>query len=459
MIKKEWLLISVSILGTLLIALGLLRWFAPHLLGIPVDLQLVKVQKEMPPFFDVIFRDEIFRAEKFVIPDPFIKRGKPLLQTVELAMGPNDILGFRNRQVPNIADIVTIGDSQTYGNNVPLEMNWPSILADKLYDRTNTLYNMSVGGWGATQYYEIFKKALYLQPIIAVVAFYTGNDPLDSFMQVYGDDRWQDWRPDTSITKSDAPKVLSPDNQSDQWQVPFDDGFMTMFTPAYRHASNKYDDPAVRAGYDIMVRSAEEIAAKARQYNVKIIFTIIPTKEFVYAKKIRDGNMIPRYDYSLLVKDEVKNISFLASRLNNIPGAIYVDVASRLQDTAVHAPSLYPPDINGHPNQFGYDIIARTLAPYVRRFLPIKPYGLVVEKNGNKNIYYVIQDGKILLYDSLETLSGNGWDINQAIPISRRFIENLPISESVTTINPERYGPDNILSTRNQSLLNPAANQ
>ena len=54
MLKKEWLLMGVSVIATLLLALGLVRWFAPQLLGIPVDLQLVKVQKEVPPFFDNI---------------------------------------------------------------------------------------------------------------------------------------------------------------------------------------------------------------------------------------------------------------------------------------------------------------------------------------------------------------------------------------------------------------------
>ena len=56
MLKKEWLLMLVSVSVTLFLALGLVRWLAPQLLGVPTDLQLVKVQEEMQPYFDVVFQ-------------------------------------------------------------------------------------------------------------------------------------------------------------------------------------------------------------------------------------------------------------------------------------------------------------------------------------------------------------------------------------------------------------------
>ena len=410
MLKKEWLLMGVSVIATLLLALGLVRWFAPQLLGIPVDLQLVKVQKEVPPFFDNIFQN---------------------------------ILGFRNRQVPNIADIITIGDSQTYGNNAPLEFNWPSYLARVLSDNTTKLYNMSLGGWGATQYLDIFDKAVYLQPFVVIVAYYTGNDPLDSFAQVYGNERWQTWRSDKNITAADAPRVS--DNKSNQWQVSFTKGFRTSFTPALRYLSNKYDNPVVRLGYDIMARSAEEIAAKAQLNNIKIIFTIIPTKEYVYAKKIQVENINPREDYSLLIQDEQKNINHLATRLNKISGATYVDLPSRLQEEAVHNPNLYQDTENGHPNPPGYRFIAKVIEPYVRKFLHKKPSGLVVVlDNDQQKLYYIIHNDKIWAFGSKEILEGNGWDSKRAISISKRFIDNLPYAGYIFSINPKSNGPNSL---------------
>ena len=43
---------------TLVLSLGLIRWLAPALLGVPSDLQLVQVSREVPPFFAGVFRAE-----------------------------------------------------------------------------------------------------------------------------------------------------------------------------------------------------------------------------------------------------------------------------------------------------------------------------------------------------------------------------------------------------------------
>ena len=51
--KKEWLFTTVILLVTLAAALGLLRWLAPGLLGVPADLQMVQTSKKVPPFFDI----------------------------------------------------------------------------------------------------------------------------------------------------------------------------------------------------------------------------------------------------------------------------------------------------------------------------------------------------------------------------------------------------------------------
>ena len=191
--EKEWVLIVASVSLTAIITLTLTRWFAPQLLGLPVDLQMVRVAKEVPPFFDGVFRPEDYAGQEYIIRDPYITRAKPLLP-VFLNVGPNDLLGFRNRNVPNIADIITIGDSHTYGNNAFLERNWPNSMVESMKHHTPVLYNMSVGGWGAAEYFEIFNKALYLQPKVIIVAFYTGNDALDTFMKVYSDQRWKSLR-------------------------------------------------------------------------------------------------------------------------------------------------------------------------------------------------------------------------------------------------------------------------
>jgi len=126
--KKEWIMITIIVVVTTVGALGIIRWMAPQLLGISSDLQVVKVAEEIPPFFENIFRAEDFQSKEFIIKDPISGiRAKPLFPNAS-GMGPNDILGFRNNAVPNIIDVAIIGDSQTYGNNVNINNNWPGHL-------------------------------------------------------------------------------------------------------------------------------------------------------------------------------------------------------------------------------------------------------------------------------------------------------------------------------------------
>ena len=167
--KREWSLLVVATTATVVLVLALLRWIAPGLVGAPRDLQLVQVAREVPAFYDNVFRDEDWNSDEFILNDPVtIKRSRPLLPD-QVALGPHDVLGFRNRAVPNIADVVVLGDSQTYGTNVPLEWNWPSRLAEALGSARATVYNMSCSGWDAIQYVDMAEKAFRLRPRVLVV--------------------------------------------------------------------------------------------------------------------------------------------------------------------------------------------------------------------------------------------------------------------------------------------------
>ncbi len=439
--KKEWLLLFLSVTVTILVALYATRLFAPHLLGIPPELQLVKVAQELPPFFEVVFRREDYETDDFMLKDPYVNRGKPLYPDMG-DEGPHDILGFRNRSIPNVADIITIGDSQTYGNNATLEENWPSQLVANLQHKSATLYDMSVGAWGAAQYYEIFEKAIFFQPRVVIVAFYTGNDPLDSFVRVYGDeDRYHALRPDPKLRASDVPEVSFPPLESDRWRVEFSDGVTTTFTPKYRHASNQ-DHPAVRAGYGIMAKAARAMSVLAQQYNVHIIFTIIPTKELVYAEKVRDSEITPPPEYVALIRDEEDNIRELSRQLGEIPNAIYVDVCGPLQEAALQAIALYPPNINGHPISTGYAVIAKALAGPTGDLLPDKPEGLVAIKHEKEQYWlYLVRGNRLWWFRSPGLVFRNGWSKTDVQVIGRRDIANIPRGGIIDSVDPGRFGP------------------
>jgi lysophospholipase L1-like esterase len=440
-VRNQLLLLSVSTVATVLIALGLIRWLAPGLLGIAPDLQLVQVSREVPPFYDNVFRQADIEQSEFILQDPIvIKRAVPLFPD-KIGMGPNDILGFRNRSVPNVADIVTIGDSQTYGNNAPLELNWPSHLAAALPIKAPTVYNMSCGGWDGIQYLDIFKKALRFSPRVVVVAFYSGNDPFGAFGAAYGTDRWEDLRPDPSLRIKDAPESSWPPKQEDMWGVEFLDGTSTVFTPKARLSSNHERHPAVTAGYGVLAEIGRRIAGSGRRAGVPVVFTVIPTKELVFWPRIRDEGFSPPAEYRELIDGEAHHISWLEGKLSGLEGARFVDVVKPLQDAARSLP-IYPSDSNGHPYPGGYRVIGEAIAGAADRHLIEQPAGLVFETLGPGQMATLyVQDGGKWLFASYELAAANGWAPSDGTFAESRDLAGLEYRGLITAVDPASYGP------------------
>ncbi len=76
--------------------------------------------------------------------------------------------------------------------------------------RPGRVYNISVGAWGARNYLEFLKSAVWLRPRIVVVALYTGNDPLTGIFGAYGNSNWRRFAPDPELEAADAPTVQFP---------------------------------------------------------------------------------------------------------------------------------------------------------------------------------------------------------------------------------------------------------
>jgi lysophospholipase L1-like esterase len=98
------------------------------------------------------------------------------------AFPEHDRNGFRNRDVPQQADIVALGDSQTYGITAARDDAWPQQLERMSGRRT---YNMGFGGYGPGQYLLLLDEALRLKPKLVIVALYSGNDLYDAFRIAY----------------------------------------------------------------------------------------------------------------------------------------------------------------------------------------------------------------------------------------------------------------------------------
>lgn len=438
--KKEWFLSLIVTVLTVIVALALIRLYAPQLVGSGRDLQLVQVSKEVPPFFDNVFRKKDYESHDFTIQDPYVKRSKPLMNE-EIGWGPHDILGFRNRTIPNIADVVTIGDSQTYGVNAQLVGNWPSQMQAYLGKKQATVYSMAVGGWGAAEYLDIFQKALKFRPEVIVVAFYSGNDPLETFRQAYGNKYYDLLKTNKTLKSSDIPKAVFPAPKSEWWQVQFKDGVSTVFTPKLRHASNQ-QHPAVRAGYAGMAKVGSMMGKIARNHEVKLVLTIIPTKELVYAKKVKLDGITSSADYQKLITDEYRNIRWLADELSKVPDAIFVDVVTPLQEAAMQPNTLYPKNIDGHPIETGYRIIALILASKINTILSDPLEGIVgLRQNEKHNSIFLVRNGKVWFVPSMDILRKNGWKLNNIPLTNERNIRRLPLVGVMDSVDATCFGP------------------
>src|ERR1051325_2787661 len=103
----------------------------------------------------------------------------------------HDARGFRNAQALAKADVVALGDSQTWGVNVLAAGSWPQQLG-----RLSGLsvYNMGVGSYGPAQYLILTDQALRLSPQTIVVGLYVGNDLYDAYNLTYRNDAFADLR-------------------------------------------------------------------------------------------------------------------------------------------------------------------------------------------------------------------------------------------------------------------------
>lgn len=396
--RAEFLMLGLVTAVTLAIALGLIRRFAPTLLGISTDLVMVQSSKEVAPFYEGVFRREDRETQEYLINDPLVGVRAPSLYPDLGGMGPNDLLGFRNLAVPNAADIVVIGDSQTYGNNAILPESWPSLMGQMLPPGI-VVYSMATGGWGAVQYLYAFSKALQFQPRLVIVAFYTGNDPIETVNLALTMESWRKYIAGSPVTKEDVPAIKFPPPDNDHWQVVFSDGAKTGFTPAMRLLSNMRH-PAVDLGYEIMLAVARDIAEASRSRGISPVFTIIPTKEFIFLNKIRKDGIKTIQAYEDLIAAESSRIAWLENELRSLPGATYVEVASALQEAALKPVLLYPENINGHPLGYGYAVIANQIGEAVRAFVPALPQGLAISNTASAMQYPVyIRNGQLWLID------------------------------------------------------------
>lgn len=321
----------------------------------------------------------------------------------------HDKWGFRNKVFPDRVDIVALGDSMTYGNCALSSYSWPALLELKTNKK---VYNMGVGGYGPVQYYYLLKeKALQLKPKIVIVGLYLGNDLWDTQDMIYNYQYWRDFRDNNlfSNTKqfnSDNSLLKSKNNEQNN-KTDSIKSYLAHNSILYRiivysilgeiamwdetTLKGKFNDKIVFIedkkhniktsfisgenifGLDINKKEIKEGLVKTlllfdmmhqlcTQRNINFVVVVMPTKAMVYSNYI---------DYRLdkygLIKKQIEYESKVTNEVTNhfkYNGINYVEVLPFMQNR-IGAHMLYTASVDGHPNRWGYDVIAQAIAEYL----------------------------------------------------------------------------------------------
>jgi lysophospholipase L1-like esterase len=332
----------------------------------------------------------------------------------------HDARGFRNATSMETADIVAIGDSQTWGINARLDETWPSILAR---NTVLNVYSMALGGWGPLQYEILANDALALKPRAILVGLYLGNDIFDCCNQTYGTDAYPRYRlrgADFSTALAELRRRLEKTDDSTRldrarpqfveaakapglWQratsgsvilhmlgarglvpgVPtIDDVYekedkawaqrhpgaaslyrrgpiSTVMTYGYRGTAVDLTNPCIGDGLRITGEVMNSLMALGARTGIKLGIVFIPTKESVYAAADREWSSHVEKEFAQLIDHEAAIKTALMDHCEKI-GLLCVDAATRLVEAAKNGTALYKSHSDGHPTAEGYRLIAAT---------------------------------------------------------------------------------------------------
>ena len=327
----------------------------------------------------------------------------------------HDSLGYRNKYVPERADIVTLGDSQTYGESSPAKYSWPSILGSLTGKET---YNMGVSGYGPAEYFYLLGNvALEFKLEAVVVGFYLGNDLADAYAAVYTVERWGYLRKpaggrgpedreeavaDDAPRAEEAPPVKKPlvyelkrriygaagwfaensvlyrvvtasylgdgirqkmmlDRGEKITMVDVEEyGIHTGFTPVRRLEALDLDKEDVREGLALALGFFGDMNELAEENGVRFLVVILPTKESVFGEFI-EGNTALQYSGEIdrLLLNE-RRVSAEAESYFDEHGIPYLDLLGPLREAALRE-QIYPNNYSGHFNRNGNRVIAESI--------------------------------------------------------------------------------------------------
>ena len=317
-----------------------------------------------------------------------------------------DVWGFRNPGVPSAADVVTVGDSHTFGNQARMEDAWPSVLGRDTGER---VYNLGVGGYGPNQYdYLLTTRGVRLHPRLVLCGLYLGDDFENAFSITYGLDHWASLRAErrgpvnANIWNDAEPPgtfkqvrnwlsresltyrllVHGPALSGLKENVRFaravrgEDPAMTAIDIPDAHIREAFrplgiarrldqQNPDIREGMRITFHLLKEMARVCSDNGCTFAVVIIPTKETVFADYLERTPGLPLKDaVDAVIANERVARQQLGQFLDEakIP---YVDTLPALRRSAANG--LYAQTTEDmHPGRNGYKVIGDAVAEFTR---------------------------------------------------------------------------------------------
>ena len=359
-------------------------------------------------------------ARVFIDPIDYLWRHlsyDPVLRyKIEPHSAGHDSLGYRNKYVPESADIVTLGDSQTYGESSPAKYSWPSILGSLTGKET---YNMGVSGYGPAEYFYLLGNgALEFKPDVVVVGFYLGNDLADTYTAVYTVEHWRHLRKPAGGRSQEDGEEAKADGAPEAEETPLEKkpfqyelkrrvygaagwfaensvlyrvvtasylgdrmrqkmmldrgekittldareyGIHTGFTPVRRLEALDLDKENIREGLALALGFFDNMNKLAEENGVRFLVVILPTKESVFGEFI-EGNAALQYSGEIdrLLLNE-RQVSAEAESYFDEHGIPYLDLLGPLREVALRE-QIYPNNYSGHFNRNGNRVIAESIS-------------------------------------------------------------------------------------------------
>lgn len=314
---------------------------------------------------------------------PSLIRDRNLGYRIAPYSGGHDAWGFRNRSVPDRADIVAIGDSMTYGMSAPASHSWPAALATL---SGITTYNLGVSGYGPIEYAKLLStQAARLSPRVVVIGLFLGNDIRDAYLSEIGQtdpqieialeprgpfEQLRRWMGGHSmlygLTKAALPQLTARirGRVNDQRVA---DGVVEVqlwgkpigLTPRFLLRTLDIGESQIAAGFAQTVAEIQSMIGSCRQHNLGCYFLVLPTKESVLEPMVAGILPVPELDLlQAVVSKEATLTTSLKNAVTDSDFQVIEPLENLRNEARQHA--VYDATDN-HPNALGYEVIARSV--------------------------------------------------------------------------------------------------